>query len=290
MRDSKENLAIVAHPDDESFFLAGQLLSENSQTHVVSLTNGSNGKTFSADQTHLTHIRQKEFSAAASNLGSTHEMLDLPDGAISLVNAVPVIQELLSLYKPQKIISLNEAGITGHPDHINISNAIFLAILSLLDRGEDVPKEWVMPFEKKISRYFDRYYSERIKVDSTNRFLTEEEVKINLSDEEIRVKLKAAQQHKSQQHWIDHLARVGYLTRPSESYIKKNLGKETLLQSFSDTYRVNERIIYPLLKDADYYEFKGPYSYNDLQQISKPYVTATEAILRGKKYSFRKSA
>ena len=78
-------LAIVAHPDDESFGL-GAILDAfhraGTRTGVLCLTRGE-ASTLHGDAGELTAVRGRELAAAARTLGITDTVLrDFPDGAL----------------------------------------------------------------------------------------------------------------------------------------------------------------------------------------------------------------
>jgi N-acetylglucosamine malate deacetylase 2 len=115
-------LAVVAHPDDESFGL-GALLStassSGSRAGVLCLTHGE-ASTLHGVEGDLRVVREAELRAAASRLGLCWvRMLEHPDGAVSEVQAQVVadVADAVRAFHPDMLLVFDPNGITGHPDH-----------------------------------------------------------------------------------------------------------------------------------------------------------------------------
>lgn len=109
-------LIVTAHPDDETIFFGGLLISRpKSSTHVVCLTNGN------ADL--QGEKRRADFISALEQLEVTGEMLDFPDVYESRLNTDEVI-ESLSKYHPSEVFTHNIVGEYGHPHHQDTSFAV----------------------------------------------------------------------------------------------------------------------------------------------------------------------
>jgi LmbE family N-acetylglucosaminyl deacetylase len=141
MADPLTLMAVHAHPDDEAIGTGGILAkaaAEGIRTVLVTCTGGEVGEinpdTNATPET-LGPIRKRELEAAAEILGVTHlEMLgyrdsgmmgtadnDHPD-SFSRANLDKAIARLVTLvrkYKPSVIVTYDENGFYGHPDHIN---------------------------------------------------------------------------------------------------------------------------------------------------------------------------
>jgi len=116
-------LAVVAHPDDESFGL-GAILSafadQGAELAVLCLTRGE-ASTLHGVAGDLGSIRGGELIAAAEVLGvSTVQLLDYPDGqladAATQQLVLPVI-ELAERSGAHGLLVFDPSGVTGHPDH-----------------------------------------------------------------------------------------------------------------------------------------------------------------------------
>jgi len=116
-------LAVVAHPDDESFGL-GAILSafaeQGAELAVLSLTQGE-ASTLHGVAGDLSEIRAQELTAAATELGvGTVELLSYPDGHLADTPAdelaVPVL-DLAKRLRADGLLVFDPTGVTGHPDH-----------------------------------------------------------------------------------------------------------------------------------------------------------------------------
>jgi LmbE family N-acetylglucosaminyl deacetylase len=123
-------VGIWAHPDDESFMMAGLMAAavQNGQTVVcITATKGEKG---SKDQSRwplstLGEVRAAELEAAFEVLGVRHHhWLDYADGECSAVpeeEAIARIGRYLEQYQPDTVITFPPDGLTGHPDHVAVS-------------------------------------------------------------------------------------------------------------------------------------------------------------------------
>lgn len=116
-------LAVIAHPDDESFGL-GAILSafadRRAELAVLCLTRGE-ASTLHGVPGELRDIRAGELAAAAKVLGvSAVELLGYPDGHLADTTpdelAIPVI-DFAERFGPQGLLVFDPTGVTGHPDH-----------------------------------------------------------------------------------------------------------------------------------------------------------------------------
>ncbi len=126
-------LAVCAHPDDESFGL-GAVLSTVAglgiETRALCFTRGE-ASTLGASDTELTVVRATELTAAAAVLGvrSLH-LLSYPDGALSAVTLEALSSEVQASAAVDPIdclLTFDEGGITGHPDHQRATEAALAA-------------------------------------------------------------------------------------------------------------------------------------------------------------------
>jgi N-acetylglucosamine malate deacetylase 2 len=116
-------LAVVAHPDDESFGLgaiADRFASGGAAVHVLCLTHGG-ASTLNEVHADLHQERARELRAAAAELriaGVT--LLDYPDGRLGAVPpgelAARAARVMASL-RPDGLLVFDDTGITSHPDH-----------------------------------------------------------------------------------------------------------------------------------------------------------------------------
>ncbi|MBI4363317.1 MAG: PIG-L family deacetylase [Candidatus Doudnabacteria bacterium] len=130
-------LAILAHPDDEAFLLAGTSLKLGEQDKKVALicaTTGEKGvdrlsRNLTPEQ--MAIIRTNELKAACGILGcDCKKIFDFGDGMLDQVNfdeLVNVLKQEINSLKPQIIMTFGEEGISGHRDHIMIGRATVAA-------------------------------------------------------------------------------------------------------------------------------------------------------------------
>jgi N-acetyl-1-D-myo-inositol-2-amino-2-deoxy-alpha-D-glucopyranoside deacetylase len=170
-------LAVHAHPDDESSGTGGILRLAAQRGHttvVVTCTNGELGDVNdpalslnplenAADRVRLGAIRRKELAQASAVLKITHlYMLGYHDSGMqgaesnaapyAFVNANPddVIGRLVGLirqHRPHVVITYDEGGGYGHPDHI-MSHRMTMAALEAAADGMQYPEAgtpWAVP-------------------------------------------------------------------------------------------------------------------------------------------------
>ncbi|OBF79814.1 GlcNAc-PI de-N-acetylase [Mycobacterium sp. 852002-51163_SCH5372311] len=116
-------LAVVAHPDDESFGL-GAILSafaeQGAELAVLCLSQGE-ASTLQGVAGDLSEIRAQELAAAATELGvGTVELLSYPDGRLADTPADELADPVVDLAKrlgADGLLVFDPTGVTGHPDH-----------------------------------------------------------------------------------------------------------------------------------------------------------------------------
>lgn len=140
-------LAVVAHPDDESFALGAVLdawVRSGCQVSVLCLTRGE-ASTVHGISGDLLALRAMELRDAASALGlSAAELSDHPDGGLGRVSRPALAREVHDTalrVKAQGLVVFDESGVTGHPDHVAASDAALDAAREL-----DLPVlGWTLP-------------------------------------------------------------------------------------------------------------------------------------------------
>ena len=126
-------LAVFAHPDDESFGL-GAVLSTFAglgiETQGLCFTHGE-ASTLGATEIELTVVRAAELTAAAAVLGvRSLRLLSYPDGALSTVTPEELSSEVEASATVDPIdcvLTFDDGGITGHPDHQRATEAALVA-------------------------------------------------------------------------------------------------------------------------------------------------------------------
>ena len=122
-------LAVVAHPDDESFGLGAVLstyAAAGTAVDVLCLTRGE-ASTLRGVEGDLTRIREHELRSAADDLGiRSVDLRALPDGGLSDLDEDTLDGEIESAVvatRPDGIITFDTTGISGHPDHVAATDA-----------------------------------------------------------------------------------------------------------------------------------------------------------------------
>lgn len=144
MRDEQITImAVHAHPDDEAVFTGGTLAlysSKGVRTVLVTATGGEEGEIHDPDldaeeaRPRLGEIRREELRQAVEILGIDHlELLGYRDSGMvdtepnaradnfhnaDREEAICKLVALVRKYKPQVLITYDENGAYGHPDHI----------------------------------------------------------------------------------------------------------------------------------------------------------------------------
>ena len=151
MSDSADRalLAVLAHPDDESFGPGGTLAlyaSRGVQVHLLCATRGEVGTVapeLMAGHATIGDLRQTELECAAGHLGLTgvhflgyrdSGMPGSPDNSHPRALAAAPIEQVASAVvewirriRPQVVITFDPIGGYRHPDHIACHNATVLA-------------------------------------------------------------------------------------------------------------------------------------------------------------------
>jgi hypothetical protein len=112
----KYNLVIMAHPDDESIFLAGTILQNRKLPWYIICVTDAN-----ADQ--MGEVRNKQFHQALKALNSNGEIWNFPDIYENRLNIEKIEAQLSELPTPSAIYTHNILGEYGHPHHQDISYA-----------------------------------------------------------------------------------------------------------------------------------------------------------------------
>lgn len=126
-------LAVVAHPDDESFGL-GALLSAFVQRDnfagVLCFTHGE-ASTLGDGDNDLHAIRARELRDAANELGIAWvRLLDHPDGQLAAVPLDTLREEVTAAIddvRADVVLVFGNGGVTGHPDHVRATEAAVAA-------------------------------------------------------------------------------------------------------------------------------------------------------------------
>jgi LmbE family N-acetylglucosaminyl deacetylase len=139
-------MCVLAHPDDESLGLGGILVkyaSEGVATHLVTATRGELGwfgeEAENPGPEELGRIREGELADAAKVLGLRDvSLLDYRDGECHLAKpseAVARIAGHIRRGRPHVVVTFDQHGIYGHPDHIAVCQFTTAAVVAAADAG-----------------------------------------------------------------------------------------------------------------------------------------------------------
>ena len=136
-------LLLLAHPDDESFMIAGtsRLLADRGvRVALVCATRGDLGSAGDpplATRDALPALRERELRAACAILGVAHvDLLDYHDQKLA---AAPIDAIRLALVRairrerPRVVVTFDPHGVTGHTDHVAISGFTLDAVTAAAD-------------------------------------------------------------------------------------------------------------------------------------------------------------
>ncbi len=157
---NKVLLAVVAHPDDESFGMGGTLAlyaSRGVDVQLICATKGEAGEVppdMLKGYSSIAALREHELSCAANALGLTKiHFLDYRDSGMAgspdndhpkalyraNVNEVALkIARLIRIIKPQVVLTFDPIGGYMHPDHIAVHNACVKAFEMASDKKIEI--------------------------------------------------------------------------------------------------------------------------------------------------------
>jgi mycothiol S-conjugate amidase len=180
---TKRLLAVLAHPDDESYGIGGTLAryaAEGVGVHVAIATDGAAGsidKSWQGDHERLVEARAEELAQAAAILGVTLHNLGYRDSGYigdpanqhpaAFINAdkseaVGQVVRLIRHVRPQVVITHDETGGYFHPDHIQCHDITLPAFHAAGD-PEQYPEQGLAPFQPQ-RLYFTAFSNRWIKL------------------------------------------------------------------------------------------------------------------------------
>jgi N-acetylglucosamine malate deacetylase 2 len=200
-------LAVLAHPDDESMGAGGLIVRHTRNdvmVHLVCATRGEQGwggKPPGAAED-LAKIRTTEMEAAATALALAGvELWDYPDGGVDKSDQAEITQRILqavTTVRPAAVITWGPDGGYGHPDHIAIGRCTDAAIAAIPEG--DRPALYHMAVDEQLAAF----YSEAARLISPDgealpaAVADHVDVVLDLSPDEVQMKLRAIYCHQSQ--------------------------------------------------------------------------------------------
>lgn len=166
-------LAVLAHPDDESYGIGGTLAkyaSEGVDVHVAIATDGAAGsidKKWQGDHSRLVEARRQEVARATEVLGAQLHLLGYRDSGYindpgnkhpeAFINSDPdeaicQVVKLIRQIRPQVVITHDETGGYLHPDHIQC-NAITKPAFFAAGDPEKYPEINLEPYHPRRLYY-----------------------------------------------------------------------------------------------------------------------------------------
>ena len=166
-------LAVLAHPDDESYGLGGTLAryaDEGVDVHVAIATDGAAGsidEKWQGDHKRLVDARTQEVSRAAEVLGVTLHMMGYSDSGYigdpanknpnAFINvdrdeAICQVVKLIRSLRPEVVITHDETGGYFHPDHIQC-NEITTPAFYAAGKADHYPEIGLAPFHPQRLYY-----------------------------------------------------------------------------------------------------------------------------------------
>lgn len=183
-------LAILAHPDDESFAVGGTLTKYAHQGIQVVLLTATRGEVGipNVDPVTTGGIREKELLRAAKHLGIEVYFLGYKDGDLSRTDPAKLMEHIcgwIGLVQPQVILTFGPDGVSGHPDHVTVSRIVSRAVEKFFP---DVCLLYIAPSEATVLG---------CGVSSSSVDPNEQLVSVDISDYKIE-KIRAIMSHVSQ--------------------------------------------------------------------------------------------
>jgi LmbE family N-acetylglucosaminyl deacetylase len=160
-------LGVWAHPDDETYLMAGlmaQAVRDGARVVCVTATRGEGGST---DEERwppetMAAVREVELMRSLEILGvSEHLWLDLPD--IDMDTALPaqgydMVRRIVQDVRPDTVLTFGPDGMTGHAAHRSVSEWATRALAEVGGAGAKVhyatnTPEWAAEFVPLYNRF-----------------------------------------------------------------------------------------------------------------------------------------
>ena len=165
-------LAVVAHPDDESFGLGAvldTLVSRGAAVSVVSLTFGEVSTVHGVSGTSASCVPSSCASAAEALGLQDAQLLDFPDGQLDRIDRSRLAEQLKKAVREasaEALVVFDTSGVTGHADHTAATLAALDAAraLGLPVIGWTLPNEVADQLNEELDSGFLGHEAEEIDV------------------------------------------------------------------------------------------------------------------------------
>jgi LmbE family N-acetylglucosaminyl deacetylase len=207
MRSFGTILGVWAHPDDETYLMAGimaQAVRDGSRVVCVTATRGEAGS-----QDHdrwpperMGEIREAELLACLNVLGVTeHIFLDYIDGTCHTVDAAAATERIAAIIAdvgPDTVMTFGPDGMTDHLDHKAISAWTTAAFERVARPGAQLC--YATTTQSWADRFVERFNEFNVFGPGTPPVTPPEQLAIDfeLPEELLDLKMRAVQEHKSQ--------------------------------------------------------------------------------------------
>jgi LmbE family N-acetylglucosaminyl deacetylase len=273
----KRILAVLAHPDDESFGMGGTLAkyaSEGARVQLICATRGESGEVepaFLEGRSSIADLRVAELDCAAKTLGIEDvHLLSYRDSGMTgspnnqhpqaLINAsqdkvAAEIADVMREFKPQVVLTFDPIGGYRHPDHIFIQQAATRAFQLAGDPGYHSALEAFQPsrlYYHTIPRRFIRFNVRLLKLlgKDPSRYGKNKDIdltKMAVDDFPVHVKVQyASVKEKKLNASRCHASQGGQgLTRGPMRWIAWLLGgkpADQFMQAFPDPSSLNGKV------------------------------------------------
>ncbi len=223
-------LVVLAHPDDESMGTGGIILRHTRagiDAHLICATRGEQGWAGgpAGNSDELSRIRTAELEAAATALGlSAYELWDYPDGRVETSSHVEIterIREKISTMAPAVVVGWGPDGAYGHPDHIAMGRCTDAAVAAIPESAR--PALYHIAVDAALADFYRAAIELNGEDGSVLPLVVMDRVDLvlELSPEEVQMKLRAIDCHRSQlEPWRveirnhPHLLQQGYGREP----------------------------------------------------------------------------
>ncbi|MGA8923660.1 MAG: PIG-L family deacetylase [Candidatus Dormiibacterota bacterium] len=221
-------LVVMAHPDDESMGCGGLILRHTRaeiSVHLICATFGEagwSGKPIGARREDLAEIRAAELEEAAGALGlGGVELWDYPDGGVAASNQQEITQRIwkeITRRRPRAVAGWGPDGGYGHPDHVSMGACTDAAVAAMTE-GER-PALYHLAIDAQLEEFYAAAF--RLSGEAGLPLVVKDvDIVIDLSSDEVMMKLRAIDCHKSQlEDWRiavreqPHLLEKGYGHEP----------------------------------------------------------------------------